>query len=322
MFGRLRGRDMMKFKRIQTVFLLILCAVMTTVGFPVTVRADMGPKPSVRIRFENMGDELCYGTLLSKTKSTGPASAWDGVESHAKHSDNKSYSYADFDYEIWKEFAEYQDADGYYFLQEGWKVSETKNIEWTYYPPQSFKILLYYPETQTFIVSDIYERYAFDTYYTVDMEGIHINEVRYEEANSTNKVLEASRAYDYSQELISLVVRIFLTILIEMIIGLLFGYRHKKQLLLLAGVNGGTQIVLNVLLNIINYNAGQLAFVLFYVLLEIFVFVIEARIFYGRLSKMGNTKQPKWLAVVYAFAANAASFGVGMMAAQWMPGIF
>ena len=71
----------MKLKRIQTVFLLILCAVMIAVGFPVTVRADMGPKPSVRIRFENMGDELCYGTLLSKTKSTSPASAWDGVES-------------------------------------------------------------------------------------------------------------------------------------------------------------------------------------------------------------------------------------------------
>ena len=107
MFLGLRGKDMMKIKRIQTVFLLILCAVMITVGFPVTVRADMGPKPSVRICFENMGDELCYGTLLSKTKSTGPASAWDGVESHAKHSDNKSYSYADFDYEIWKVAAQW-----------------------------------------------------------------------------------------------------------------------------------------------------------------------------------------------------------------------
>lgn len=115
----------MKMRRFQAVFLLILCAAIITVGFPSAARADMGPKPSVRIRFENMGDELCYGTLLSKTKSTGPASAWDGVESHAKHSDNKSYSYADFDYEIWKAFAEYQDADGYYFLQEGWKVSET-----------------------------------------------------------------------------------------------------------------------------------------------------------------------------------------------------
>ncbi len=312
----------MKMRRFQAVFLLILCAAIITVGFPSAARADMGPKPSVRIHFENMGDELCYGTLLSKTKSTGPASAWDGIEYHAKHNENKSYSYAAFDYETWKVFAEYQDEDGYYFLQEGWKVSETKKIEWTYYPPQSFKILLYYPETQTFAVSGIYERYAFDTYYTVDMDGVHINEVRCEEANGTPEGLEASRSYDYSQELISLAVRIVLTILIEMIIALLFGYRHKKQLLFLAGVNGGTQIVLNVLLNIINYKGGQLAFVLFYVLLEIAVFAIEAGIFYGRLGRMGNTSQPKWLAVLYAFIANAASFGVGIMAAQWLPGIF
>lgn len=312
----------MKMRRFQAVFLLILCAAIITVGFPSAARADMGPKPSVRIHFENMGDELCYGTLLSKTKSTGPASAWDGIEYHAKHNENKSYSYAAFDYETWKVFAEYQDEDGYYFLQEGWKVSETKKIEWTYYPPQSFKILLYYPETQTFAVSGIYERYAFDTYYTVDMDGVHINEVRCEEANGTPEGLEASRSYDYSQELISLAVCIVLTILIEMIIALLFGYRHKKQLLFLAGVNGGTQIVLNVLLNIINYKGGQLAFVLFYVLLEIAVFAIEAGIFYGRLGRMGNTSQPKWLAVLYAFIANAASFGVGIMAAQWLPGIF
>lgn len=312
----------MKMRRFQAVFLLILCAAIITVGFPSAARADMGPKPSVRIHFENMGDELCYGTLLSKTKTTGPASAWDGIEYHAKHNENKSYSYAAFDYETWKVFAEYQDEDGYYFLQEGWKVSETKKIEWTYYPPQSFKILLYYPETQTFAVSGIYERYAFDTYYTVDMDGVHINEVRCEEANGTPEGLDASRSYDYSQELISLAVRIVLTILIEMIIALLFGYRHKKQLLFLAGVNGGTQIVLNVLLNIINYKGGQLAFVLFYVLLEIAVFAIEAGIFYGRLGRMGNTSQPKWLAVLYAFIANAASFGVGIMAAQWLPGIF
>lgn len=312
----------MKMRRFQAVFLLVLCAAIIAVGFPSAARADMGPKPSVRIHFENMGDELCYGTLLSKTKTTGPASAWDGIEYHAKHNENKSYSYAAFDYETWKVFAEYQDEDGYYFLQEGWKVSETKKIEWTYYPPQSFKILLYYPETQTFAVSGIYERYAFDTYYTVDMDGVHINEIRCEEANGTPEGLEASRSYDYSQELISLAVRIVLTILIEMIIALMFGYRHKKQLLFLAGVNGGTQIVLNVLLNIINYKGGQLAFVLFYVLLEIAVFAIEAGIFYGRLGRMGNTSQPKWLAVLYAFIANAASFGVGIMAAQWLPGVF
>ena len=131
---------------------------------------------------------------------------------------------------------EYKDKDGYYFLQEGWLVSETKKIEWTYYPPNNFKILLYYPETQTFVVSGIYEKYAFDTYYTVDMDGIDIGSVEYDEKLSTNERIEAYRSYNYRQELLSLAARIVLTILAEMAVGLLFGFRNKKQLLLAARI--------------------------------------------------------------------------------------
>ncbi len=60
----------------------ILCFILSFSIFPLTARADTGPKPSVRITFKNMGDEVCYGTLLSETDSTGPASAWDGDPDH------------------------------------------------------------------------------------------------------------------------------------------------------------------------------------------------------------------------------------------------
>lgn len=61
---------------------------------------EMGPKASVRIQFEHMGDELCYGTLLSKEKSTGPASAWDGRTESAQ----KEY----MDPGIWEIFVNYK----------------------------------------------------------------------------------------------------------------------------------------------------------------------------------------------------------------------
>ena len=94
----------------------VLCLVMTVLLFaPVTTKADMGPKPSVRILFENMGNETCYGTLLSERESTGPSSAWDGTEEYAQHNENENYSWAAFDYETWKAFVEYEDPDGYYF---------------------------------------------------------------------------------------------------------------------------------------------------------------------------------------------------------------
>ena len=301
----------------------ILCLVMTLLFIaPVTANADMGPKASVRIQFENMGDELCYGTLLSERESTGPASVWDGTEEYAQHNENENYSWAEFDYETWKAFVEYEDPDGYYFLQEGWTVSETKEIAWTYYPPNRFKILLYYPETGNFVSSGIYEKYAFDTYYTVDMDGISIGSVEYNEELSTDERIEAYRSYNYRVEVFSLIARIAATIAIEMILALLFGFRKKKQLLLLVGVNTVTQVVLNVLLNIINYNSGQWAFVFYYILFELLVFGLEAVVYCAWMNRLSEKTKPTWFYVLYAFVANAVSLVAGIFIANLLPGIF
>ena len=108
--------------KIRNKYSIIIC-VFVFMLIPINVRADVGPKPSIHIAFDGLGEELCYGTLLSQNDSTGPSSAWDGTEEHA----------------------------------------------WTYYSPKSFKILLYFPEQGVFVTSGIYERYAFDSYYTVDM---------------------------------------------------------------------------------------------------------------------------------------------------------
>ncbi len=302
---------------------LLICLVIVTALFPVTASADTGPKPSVRITFENLGDKLCYGTLLSKEKSTGPASAWDGSEDDAYHNENPNGRYDDlpYGYDVWKAFVDYAEKDGFYFLQRVWEVSKTKELAWTYYPPNEFKILLYFPETGEFAVSGVYERYAFDSYFTANMDGVTLS-VGYDETLSADGKIIAHKSYDHGLEIGSLIARIVITIIIEMVIALLFGYREKKQLVLLAAVNCATQIILNVLLNIINYNSGQLMFVLFYILFELIIFAIEAIVFYRLLDSVSIKKQPKWLAVVYALVANAASFGIGMVISEWLPGIF
>lgn len=297
----------------KLTFFTVIILVLTTL-LSVAVNADMGPKASVRVNFENMGDELCYGTLLSDDPSTGPNSVWDGVDGHE--------CLGGLDPDIWRAFAEYKDSDGFYYLQINWEVSKTKEIAWTYYPPDTFKILLYYPETQTFIVSDIYEKYAFDTYYTVDMEGVDIKSVEYDEELSSDERIKAYRTYNYMRELVSLVVRIVLTIVVEMGVACLFGFTKKKQLLLLVLVNTVTQIILNVLLNVINYNSGELAFVLNYVLFEIIVFVLEAVIYCAYLERFGDKPLKNGYFIFYALVANTVSFGVGLAVANILPGIF
>ena len=287
----------------RKIFALVICLILI-LAMPLNASADMGPKPSVRIEFTGVEGETYYGTLLSLRKSTGPASAWDGTPEYAQ------YHPEDEGYEIWLKFVEYEDTDGYYFLQEWWDCSESNQLNWTYYPPASFKILLYFPETDSFYVSPVYERYAFDSYFTVDLS-----------AYSTAPIM-AHQSYDYTWELISLAARIVLTIALELGIALLFGYREKKVLACLAVVNVITQVTRNVALNIINYNSGSMIFTFSYVLFEILVFAIEAVAYAVLIRKYSSKVQKKGRAVGYAFIANAASFALGLWLAHVIPGIF
>lgn len=288
-------------KRIVQVFALVLVCAML---MPITAFADMGPKPSVTVTFTGAEDEIYYATLLSKCKSTGPAWAYDP-------NDRDSYQNIRGDQEIWQTFVDYQDADGYYFLQEFWECSQTEEFCWGYYPPSPFKILVYFPEHDWFVVSPIYERYAFDSYFTVDLSEWSVGQIT------------AEKSYDYSQEMNSLVARILITILLEIVLALIWGYRKARLMALITGVNVVTQIALNVALNLSNYRQGHGGLFGLYLMLEFFVFVIEANLYYRVFPRLspehpGLGKRAVW----YALAANVLSFAAGWIVIRAIPGIF
>lgn len=286
-------------------YLSVLLCFIIIFSFPFTAYADIGPKPSVNITFEGVEKgTVYYGTLLSERDSTGPSSAWDGIEGHESH--------YNFSKELWQIFADYTDTDGYYFLQEVWECTETNQLNWTYYPPSPFKILLYFPDTDTYFVSDIYERYAFDSYYTVDLT----------ENFREEKLISAEKSYDFTWEIISLAARVVATILLEIAIAFIFGYREKKTLIFIAWVNIFTQVLLNVSLNIVNYIMGGMAYVIFLILFEVAVFAIEALLYVLLINRFSKKPSGRMKAVAYAFAANAASFAIGFWLALKIPGIF
>jgi membrane associated rhomboid family serine protease len=105
-------------------------------------------------------------------------------------------------------------------------------------------------------------------------------------------------------------------------IAFLFGFRDKKALLFLVIVNAVTQIILNVWLNIINFNSGQQAFEAAYIMLELAIFAIEAVLYCKLTTLLTGKKRPVWFYILYAFIANAASFAIGLQIAKWIPGIF
>lgn len=152
---------------------LLTIAMITTLLMTMlsTVSADVGPKPSIHITFRKMEEgEVFYDTLLSKTDSTGPESAYERVGNKSMTQDGRLVEWEEGE-PIWESFQNYSDADGYYFLQCWWNCSESGKLDWTYRPPDTFKLLLYFPESGAFRVSPSCERYAFDSYYDVDVSG-------------------------------------------------------------------------------------------------------------------------------------------------------
>lgn len=310
--------------------------------------ADTGPKPSVRVTFENMGDELCYGTLLSKTPSTGPARAWDGTE------DGK-YIYEGADEAVWRAFTEFKDEDGFYFLQWFWRADENKALNWTYYPPQTFKILLYYPDRATksgaadnsaggatrdskttaasgaFCVSDVLKRYAFHSYYFVDMRNVQ------SETIGTIAKISVTQGYDYSAEALGFFVRFIITLGVETLLALAFGLRTKRAFLTVLAANGATQILLNLLLNVqLHFNNVYGVFPLYF-FAELLVFVAEAALYCFILGKRKNGGEngsadenggksaiaySKKRLILYAFTANLISFCIGLPLAILLPAVF
>ena len=289
-------------KKIRILVLMLLCAVLLVSA----ACADTGPKPSVSVRFINLGDEPCYATLLSKYESTGPHHVWEGSEETAEYAENMDY--ASFSYDVWKAFVDYEDDDGFYFLQEGWQINASKEFTWGYYPPDVFTLLLYFPDSGTFAVSDIYETYAFESAYAVDMKDFALTP-----GSPDTGEITLSESYEYGSEILGLIGRIVVTLAVELGIALLFGYRAKKQLWFIAWVNLATQTILNVLVNTVNYHEGALTAMLLLIFGEFVVFVLEAVIYGICLGKRGEQHYSAGRAVLYALTANLVSFAVGRL---------
>ncbi len=78
-------------------FFVLLSILVLLFSLTVTAYADIGPKAFVQVTFDHMGDELCYGTLLSEWDSTGPYST---VERAGPRNDD------DIPEEVWQKFVD------------------------------------------------------------------------------------------------------------------------------------------------------------------------------------------------------------------------
>ena len=259
---------------ILSIFILFSC-------FITPIHADSGPKPSISIDFKGINEEY-YVTLLSKQESYGPWSKQD--EFNEDDAVRKS---------IWEKFNNYEDE--FYFIGYFEECTKTHSFHWTYYPPETFKVLIYFPNSDSFVESEITEKYAFDSYYKFNIENNEISMIQF---------------YNYAKEIVSFIARVCITLAIELLLAYIFSLTKKEHTKIIVLTNIVTQVFLNIGLNIIIRLWG-------YVFLEAMIIVIEG------LSYKYFIKDVKsgtiWL---YAVIANILSFILGAMLSASIPILF
>lgn len=260
----------------------ILSILLLFFTFTLPISADMGPKPSVTINFKGF-DEPYYVTLLSSVESYGPNSV------------SEDDAYLDYEQsDLLIKFNQYE--DDYYFYGVIDECSDDHEFKWGYWPPETFKILIYFPNSDTFIVSDICERYAFNSYYTVEIDN--------------NKIIDVYKSYNYTNEILSFCFRLIFTIIMELIIAEIFNLKEKKQKQIILVTNLVTQVLLNLYISYVIYTNGYFLYVLYYLWLEILIFIVEGFVY--KLTLKTN-KINVWK---YAFIANVSSFILGLLIAS------
>lgn len=279
----------------KRVISLILMVLLLLPVLTVTVSADMGPKPGTSITVRPGGGEYAVVTLLAREESNGPH--WTiGLDEEPSSRIAKDERLA----QAWYIFRDYADPDGYHF----WGNVYEGHVTWGYYPPEEFKIAVYYPEYGILWVSeDSYERYAFDSDFRLNLPAVGAG------AQSGEVDMVLKKTSNLGSELAGFLFRVLLTLAMELAVARVFGLTDDGQKKLILRVNLLTQVGLNLLLWGWYYFDGPLAAMVRLILAEILVLVVEGAIYLRKL----RLEESRGKILGYTILANLASVTLGFL---------
>lgn len=279
---------------------IVLITLVLSSLISVTAAADTGPKPSIKVRINGLDDVTAYATLLSESSFLPGGDRIIDPESYIEK-------------EIIPRFESYTDQDGYYFQSRVWDVSDGKELYWTYYPPTNFKLLVYFPETDTFKSSTKDTRYAFHSEYDALIEEAGITLV------PDKAVLCKERLTNLLEEILDFLARVGLTLLIELTFAYFCLFRELKQIGVICLSNIATQLLLNAIIFLSFRNVHDTVFIVIYLVTEVLIAFAEGFVYSRCFPKISVLKPDPKHCMTYALAANALSFVVGLMLSGFLP---
>ena len=163
---------MKRWKNRARRWLLLLVLVVLAAGTALPAAADMGPKTLGGSGFSGSGRAALLCDSAGQCHPIWTLVGGRGISGLAGRP------------EAWKAFTEYPKPEGWYFLGNYADCTETGRFVWSYYPPETFYVLVWLPEEDRCLRSvQPVSRYAFDSRFTV---------------TATEEGLTVRSSYDYA----------------------------------------------------------------------------------------------------------------------------
>lgn len=287
----------------KTVYLLIITLVLFLIMPITSINADIGPKPTLDIEVVYKGNHDLQIEFIRKGNiNTSDLREFD---------EYFSYDEVLFNFLVDKDFEGYVSAYIYGAAPYGIrKVTEDNKevFKATYLYPNNAKILIHDKTTNQIIITKEFSQKAFNAKVVIDLKDILDEEVYLEPKVVSDTVILVKETHQLTLGISLLVLRIVLTIGIELFVLFLFRYKLKNSYLFVGLANLVTQITLSIILFIFVYTSGTLFYITMLILGELIVISAEA-IFYLIFLKEHSKKR----AILYALIANLLTIAIGLL---------
>lgn len=163
----------------------------------------------------------------------------------------------------------YSDEDGYKWITTYFKCNGDTEIKFPEQCPNTFKIVIY-KNNRLYAVTEPLEQYAYATYYEVDFTLVPLK---------GQDFIVIKNTYDYTSDIINLVLRIVGTILIEIGILYLFRLQSRRNLSVVLIINIVTQTVANAIISYTTYAFGLYDAIVLFSIMGFILFVFESIVY-------------------------------------------
>lgn len=268
--------------KLKKFLFIISISLIMFISLDVNVYADMGPKPKTIINITGIEGE--YVAAFAAKNASGPNFDYQSWYKAYQEGYNHHIDY--------NPIMEYSDEDGYKWITTYYKCEGDSEISFNYYRPDIFKLVIY-KDDKLYKVTDVIECYAFTSKYEINF-------------NDNNQTIKIKNIYPYFKEVLLFILRISITLAIEIGLFFLFRLYTKRNILVVGITNIITQLILNVVLNVYLYFCGSLSALFVYFYLEIFILLIETNVYL-----IFTRNKNKFLVLLYGILANILSFVIG-----------